>query len=126
MDCRVIPIAFAVGFFGDLAVQLLPHGPSLRDYFTLHGRFEAMLIAGGALACVFSLYYLTRLAFTWQAVIVLGVVMDVVARLGLIPSLKPFYRSTGVLASIIVAGIIPIALVWLAQAIILSKNAEKI
>jgi predicted signal transduction protein with EAL and GGDEF domain len=119
MDCRVIPIAFAVGFFGDLAVQLLPHGQGLQRYFRLHGRFEAMLIAGGALACVFSLYYLTGLEFTWLAVIGLGVLMDVVARLGLIPTLKPFYQSTGIWVSIITAGIIPILLVWLAQAIIL-------
>lgn len=119
MDCRVIPIAFAVGFFGDLAVQVLPHGQGLKGYFLLHGRFEAMLIAGGALACVFTLYYLTGLEFTWLAVLGLGVLMDIVARLGLIPSLRPFYQSTGILTSIITAGIIPILLVWIAQAIIL-------
>jgi hypothetical protein len=119
MDCRVIALAFAVGFFGDLGVQLLPHGQALTEYFAQHGRFEAMLIAGGALTCVFTLYYLTRLRFTLWAVLGLGILIDVVARLGLIPSLKSFYQSTGVLASILVAGILPVFLVWVAQAIFL-------
>ena len=116
MDCRVIPLSFAVGFFGDLAVQILPHGQGLREYFAVHGRFEAMLIAGGALVCVFSLYYLTRLDFTLWSVLVLGILIDVVARLGLIPSLKSFYNSTGIVASILSAGILPVFLVWVAQA----------
>jgi len=122
MDCRVIPLSFAVGFFGDLAVQILPHGEGLREYFALHGRFEAMLIAGGALACVFSLYYLTRLDFTLWAVVGLGIAIDVVARLGLIPSLKHFYQSTGVIASILSAGILPVLLVWVAQAVFLRPS----
>jgi len=119
MDCRVIPLAFAVGFFGDLGVQLLPHGEGLKEYFAQHGRFEAMLIAGGALTLVFALYYLTRLRFTLWAVLGLGILIDVVARLGLIPSLKSFYQSTNVWLSILVAGILPVLLVWVAQAIFL-------
>lgn len=121
MDCRVIPLSFAVGFFGDLAVQILPHGKGLRQYFALHGRFEAMLIAGGALACVFALYYLTGLEFTLWSVVVLGILIDLAARFGLIPSLKSFYHSTGIIASILSAGILPIFLVWIAQAIFLKS-----
>jgi hypothetical protein len=120
MDSRVIPLAFAVGFFGDWAAQLLPHGQGLKTYFAQHGKFESMLIAGAALTLVFSLYYATRLEFTLWTVVILGVVIDLVARFGLIPSLRPFYASTGVLTSIIVAGIIPIFLVWLAQEVFIS------
>lgn len=119
MDCRVIPIAFAVGFFGDLAVQILPHGKGLSGYFAKHGKFEAMLIAGAALTLVMSLYYLTRLPFTLGAAVVLGVLMDLVARAGLIPSLMPYYRTTNFFASMVAAGIIPMLLVWGAQKIIL-------
>jgi hypothetical protein len=119
MDCRVIPIAFAVGFFGDLAVQILPHGKALSDYFTKHGKFESMLIAGAALTLVTSIYYLTRLPFTLVAAVALGVLMDLVARAGAIPSLMPYYRTTNFFASIVTAGIIPMLLVWAAQKVIL-------
>jgi hypothetical protein len=122
MDCRVVPLAFAVGFFGDLAVQLLPHGTGLQTYFKQHGPFESMLIAGAALTLVFSLYYLTHLEFTLWSVLILGVIIDLVARFGLIPSLKPFYSSTGILVSIITAGIIPVFLVWLAQEVFISST----
>jgi len=119
MDCRVIPIAFAVGFFGDLAVQILPHGKALSNYFAKHGKFEAMLIAGAALTLVTSLYFLTRLPFTLVAAVALGVLMDLVARAGAIPSLMPYYRTTNFFASIVTAGIIPMLLVWVAQKVIL-------
>jgi hypothetical protein len=119
MDCRVIPLAFAVGFFGDLLVQLLPQGPALTNYFAQHGKFESMLIAGAALTLVFSLYYLTGFKFTLASAFVIGIVMDLVARLGVIPSLMPYYRTSNFFLSIISAGIIPILLVWLAQKIVL-------
>lgn len=119
MDCRVIPLAFAVGFFGDLAVQILPHDKALRDYFSQHGKFESMLIAGAALTLVFSLYYLTGLKFTLISALVIGVLMDLVARLGAIPSLMPYYRTSNFFSSIVSAGIIPILLVWGVQKIVL-------
>ena len=122
MDCRVVPLAFAVGFLGDLAAQMLPHGQGLSTYFRQHGKFESMLIAGAALTLVFSMYYLTGLEFTPWTVLILGVMIDLVARGGLIPSLKPFYSSTGILASIITAGIIPVLLVWLAQEVFISSK----
>lgn len=115
MDARVVPIAFLVGVAGDFATQVLPHGDGLMQYFTQHGRIESLLIAGGVMAGVFSLFLLTGLKLTILSAVILGVVMDLTGRFGAIPSLREFYSTTGILMTIIVTGVIPCVLVWALQ-----------
>jgi len=94
----VVSVAFLVGFFGDLFLQILCKSTSfdygLRDYFTQHNGPEALFIAGGMMALFMIIYNLTGLPLKWQYLAVYGVILDLLFRtFNIFPSLEGYYSS---------------------------------
>ena len=91
----LVSIAFLVGFFGDLLLQLLVKlglgNWGLQDYFLQHGSIESMCIAGGMLALFYIIYPFKP---TLLGLAGYGVILDLIFRIFMIfPSLKGYYLS---------------------------------
>ena len=91
-------VAFLVGFFGDIFLQLLAKFTSfdygLRGYFKEHGAVEAPFIAGGMMVLFIIIYGLTGLPLKWQYFAIYGVILDILFRTFMIfPSLKGYYAA---------------------------------
>lgn len=106
-------VALIVGALGDGLAQILPHGKGLEQYFQKHGRIESMLIASGVLGIFFTIYGIFQLRFTFWSVWILAILLELLGRLGVLPSLLTYYKSQNVLWTFLVAGLIPVFLVWL-------------
>jgi len=91
-------VAFLVGFFGDIFLQILakttPFDYGLRGYFAEHGSIEAPFIAGGMMVLFYIIYSFTGLPLKWQYIAVYGVLLDILFRTFMIfPSLKGYYSA---------------------------------
>ena len=103
MDSELISIAFFVGFFGDLLLQILtkhfkmggPTGWGLNEYFLQHGEVESLFIAGGMMALFFIIYLkVFRLPVNYLYLAIYGVILDVLFReFKIFPSLKGYYSQ---------------------------------
>ena len=94
----VVSVAFLVGFFGDMFLQILAKNTSfdygLREYFAQHNSAEALFIAGGMMTLFMIIYNLTGLPLKWQYLAVYGVILDLLFRtFNIFPSLKGYYSS---------------------------------
>ena len=90
--------AFLVGFFGDFFLQVLSKSPDfdfgLKKYFEVHGKAEALFIAGGMMTLFYILYSLTGLPLKWQYIAVYGILLDILFRVyNIFPSLKWYYSA---------------------------------
>ena len=91
-------VAFLVGFFGDIFLQILCKISSfdygLRGYFKEHGAVEAPFIAGGMMVLFYIIYNLFKFPLKWQYIAVYGIILDILFRTFMIfPSLKGYYSA---------------------------------
>ena len=91
-------VAFLVGFFGDIFLQLLCQTPyfdyGLKEYFKIHGAPEAPFIAGGMMVLFVIIYRFTGLPIKWEYFAIYGVILDILFRTFMIfPSLKAYYSA---------------------------------
>ena len=91
-------VAFLVGFFGDIFLQILCNTTSfdygLREYFKQHGSPESPFIAGGMMVLFYIIYGFTNLPLKWQYIAVYGVILDILFRQFMIfPSLHGYYAA---------------------------------
>jgi len=91
-------VAFLVGFFGDIFLQILckttPFDYGLRGYFKEHVAPEAPFIAGGMMVLFYIIYNFTGLPLKWQYIAIYGVILDILFRVLMIfPSLKGYYSA---------------------------------
>ena len=91
-------VAFLVGFFGDIFLQLLCQTPyfdyGLKEYFKIHGAIEAPFIAGGMMVLFSIIYGFTGLPLKWEYLAIYGVILDIIFRVFMVfPSLKGYYSA---------------------------------
>ena len=91
-------VAFLVGFFGDIFLQVLANTTSfdfgLRGYFKEHGSVEAPFIAGGMMVLFTIIYNLFKIPLKWEYFAIYGVILDILFRTFMIfPSLKGYYSA---------------------------------
>jgi len=121
--CWLIPIAFIVGFIGDLLLQVMTQtlrmggktGWGLLQYFKLHGRWESATIAGGMLCAFYMAFMVSHFKLTFLNMSIYGVVLDLAfRRFTIYPSLLGYYNNMSYIWSA-VWGAIPMMLplfVW--------------
>jgi len=98
---NVVAVSILVGFFGDLALQLLTKyfhlggqtGWGLLPYFKQHGTNESAFVAAGMMGMFYVLYVsVLRLPLRLDYLAVYGVVLDFIFRkMRLFPTLDGYY-----------------------------------
>jgi hypothetical protein len=109
-------ITFIVGIFGDFLLQIIvryhPNGDfaGLKSYFTQHGIFESLIIAGGMLYLFMIILDLLKIKKTYINLGIYGGILDILFRyLRIFPSLDGYYKALTVYQSIL-WGAIPMML----------------
>ena len=96
---RLLIIACAVGFFGDLVAQAIVRLGFLGDwglasYFKRHGVMESAFIACGIVGGFYALWIGLGLPLRWELILLAGLVLDVTWNLARVfPSLDTYYRE---------------------------------
>jgi len=94
MDTNLFIIAFFVGFFGDLFLQLSGLDYGLKEYFKQHGKTESLFIAGGMMFLFYFIHNSLGLPFTYEYLILNGIIMDLIFRqFRIFPSLDGYYSN---------------------------------
>jgi hypothetical protein len=99
--CNLILIAWLVGFFGDLAVQLANKwgiigfsGNGLTTYFRIHGRAESAFIAAGIIAGFYAIWIGLGLPLRWELILLVALILDLIWNYAnVFPSLKEYYKE---------------------------------
>lgn len=100
-DSSLLALACLTGIVGDFILQMLVRnnmggitGWGLKTYFSRHGHFESMFIAGGMMTLFYIIYlYVLKLPVKWYYLIIYGVILDLIFRtFMLFPSLKGYYK----------------------------------
>jgi len=103
-------IAFLVGIFGDLILQIWVkiqgNVVGLKSYFIQHGKIESLLLAGGLMVFVISIFELTNLKINYFNLWMYGGFIDLLMReFRLLPSLDEYYSVLDYFQSWVLGGL---------------------
>lgn len=117
---KLLIIAFALGFFGDLITQLIVKSNrfgnwGLNNYFAKHGVMESAFIAAGVVVGFYAFWIGLGLPLKWQFILPVAIVLDFMwNKAHIFPSLDEYYKQPWFMRTIlgvVIPFILPLILV---------------